>query len=321
MRAARYAVPRSFPGGFDMPSVRSRHVAAVCESFERRTLLSTDGVGADGVLHTSVVRVTQVYVNGPALAGGSAAFRAAAGVDPAFGYAVPGGATQTTPASWVGGIDAVSVRFDTDVRNFLSRGMLEVRGSGGDLPVSGFAYDDAARTGTWTLETPVTADKLRLVSNGGGTWVGDNWLDGNWQNPSEAFPGVGGDTYPSGDGEAGGVFDFRINVLQGDVSGDGAVNATDPAEVKRRLTRRPGDGVFDPLRCYRAHCDVNADGVINATDLAQVKARLTSRINTRPTPESAAVPVPAPSPAPSEPAGVVGRVTEDVLAARAGIFA
>ena len=78
-----------------------------------------------------------------------------------------------------------------------------------------------------------------------------------------------------------------MNVLHGDVSGDGQVNATDVAEIKRRLTRRPNDGVTDPLRMYTIFSDVNGDGVINANDLAQVKGRLTQRINTLPNPATA----------------------------------
>jgi hypothetical protein len=228
------------------------------------------------------VQVSQVFVNGPTLTNGAAAFKAAAGVDAAFGYAVPGGVVQTTPLSWVGGINSVSVRFTQDVAAALGQGDLVINGSAGAIPTTGFTYDAATRTGTWTFAA-VTRDKLRFLLDDAGI----AGLDGEWTNPTEAFPGVGGDSYPSGDGTSGGDFNFRLNVLNGDVSGDGQVNATDVAEIKRRLTRRPNDGVTDPLRMYTIFSDITGDGVINANDLAQVKARLTQRINTLPNPATA----------------------------------
>ena len=106
-------------------------------------------------------------------------------------------------------------------------------------------------------------------------------LDGEWANPTEAFPGTGGDAYPSGDGTAGGDFNFRVNVLHGDATGDGNVNALDVAFVKARLTRRPGEAN------YSIFADNNGDGVINALDLAAVKGRLTQRIDNAPVPATA----------------------------------
>ena len=135
----------------------------------------------------------------------------------------------------------------------------------------------------------VTLDKLRLVLddfNGG--------LDGEWRNPSSDAPI--GDMFPSGNGEFGGDFDFRINVLRADTwtarasSGgpeDGVVNALDVANAKKRLTRRPGDGVTG-ASAYSIFADVNADGVINALDVAAVKSRLTTRLT--PLPDPAAPP-------------------------------
>ena len=109
-------------------------------------------------------------------------------------------------------------------------------------------------------------------------------LDGEWVNPSTATPA--GDTYPSGDGTAGGDFNFRINVLRGDTNGDQQVNALDVADVKKRLLRRPGDGVTGS-NAYSIFADLNTDGVINALDVASVKGRLNTRISTLPEPASA----------------------------------
>ena len=123
----------------------------------------------------------------------------------------------------------------------------------------------------------MTLDKLRLVLSAAGV----TGLDGEWVNPSTTTPA--GDSFPSGDGTAGGDFNFRINVLRGDSNGDSVVNALDVADVKKRLTRRPGDGVTGS-NAYSIFADLNADGVINAVDIAAVKGRIGTRINTLPDP-------------------------------------
>ena len=114
---------------------------------------------------------------------------------------------------------------------------------------------------------------MRLVLNG----TGVTGLDGDWVNPSTTTPA--GDTFPSGDGAAGGDFNFRINVLRGDANGDSVVNALDVADIKKRLSRRPNDGVTG-ANAYSIFADLNADGVINALDVAAVKSRIGTRINT-----------------------------------------
>ena len=101
-------------------------------------------------------------------------------------------------------------------------------------------------------------------------------LDGDWSNPSTATPH--GDTYPSGDYAAGGDFVFQSCVLSADSNGDQVVNALDVADVKKRLLRRPGDGVTRS-NAYSIFADVNADGVINSLDISAVKARLGQAVN------------------------------------------
>jgi hypothetical protein len=96
-------------------------------------------------------------------------------------------------------------------------------------------------------------------------------LDGEWQNANAA------ESYPSGNGTEGGDFDFRINVLGGDATQDGQVNALDLAFIKQRLNRtstNPGQG----NAAYSPFADVTADGSINALDLAAVKQRLNRRL-------------------------------------------
>jgi len=54
-----------------------------------------------------------------------------------------------------------------------------------------------------------------------------------------------------------------VNMLIGDVNGNGIVNATDIAQTKAQ--------VGQPVTSTNFRTDVNANGIINATDVAIVK--------------------------------------------------
>jgi hypothetical protein len=221
----------------------------------------------------SAVRVTRVFVNGPGMTGGTpgagqTAFRTAAGADPVFGYPVPDGSGQLRSLPWTAGVAQVSLRFDRDVAGQIDQGDLSVRGvTVANYTFAGFAYDPATRTATWTLAATVTQDKLRLVLDPARL----PGLDGEWLN--------GGDSFPAGDGVIGGSFNFRVNVLRGDATGDGAVNALDLGDVRKRLFRRAGDGVTG-ANAYSVFADVNMDGVLNSLDLGGVKVQLNHRLPT-----------------------------------------
>ena len=65
-----------------------------------------------------------------------------------------------------------------------------------------------------------------------------NALDGEWTNPvcwDPPDPPTGGDTYPSGDGNPGGDFQFDINVLPSDSNQDGEVDFHDVLGFRPRL--------------------------------------------------------------------------------------
>ena len=106
---------------------------------------------------------------------------------------------------------------------------------------------------------------LDLDGDAGGVIAAGSRLDGEWADGTRAFP--------SGDGTAGGDFNFRINVLAADATQDGRVNALDLAFIKQRLNRtatNPGLG----NAAYTPFADVTVDGAINALDLAAVRQRL-----------------------------------------------
>jgi len=190
-----------------------------------------------------------------------------------YGYAIPAGSHQLDPLPWLG-LDRVSLSFSRDV--VVARDDLSVRGtSGGDDPIAAFGYDRSTKTATWLLGRPVQSDKVLLTLDAGPAGVtarnSTTTLDGEWSNGQDAFP--------SGDGAAGGDFRFRINVLGGDVTRNGRVDATDLLQVRQRQ-----DVLSDPHRRsrtdYAVFHDVNGDGRINATDLALVRRQFGSTLPT-----------------------------------------
>ena len=149
------------------------------------------------------------------------------------GYAIPDGPNQLLPLPG-SNLNEVIIEFSENVN--VTEGDLALTGV--NVPsygFSAFSYDAVAHRATWTLSQNLVRDKL-LVDLDGSTAnavvdVAGNRLDGDWVNPTWSPPSApsGGDAWPSGDGTAGGDFQFRINVLPGDVNQDGTVNVADLA--------------------------------------------------------------------------------------------
>ena len=232
--------------------------------------------------------VTQVFVSGSAWTPAYKSYLQAQGLgDATFGYTVPGGAAQLGVLPW-GNINQVSIRFDQDVlvldQDLAVRG---VRASA--YGVSGFDYDDATHTATWTLAQPVVADKIVLDLNGGADGIVSPTpvaLDGDWSN--------GSDSFPSGDGTPGGSLHFRLNLLGGDVSRDGKVTYFDWLELRRRLTRTAASpGPVGGATSYGPFYDPSGDGAIGTPDLLMVRRNLLRGL---PVTEPAGVVMPPPPP-------------------------
>jgi hypothetical protein len=219
---------------------------------------------------TPAPRVAQVFVGSAAW---GAAFRqrlADLGLGSArFGYSVPAGAGQLATLPW-DDLDQVVVRFDADVS--VQSSDLSIRGV--NVPaytIRSFAYDPETHAATWTLERPLQRDKVLLDLDGdpGGTGApagavagAGGVLDGEWANGAGAFP--------SGDGQSGGDFEFRLNVLPGDADRGGRVNAVDLYQVRQRLyssLTRPGAAAYP----YSVFHDLNGDGRIDSRDLLVVR--------------------------------------------------
>ena len=221
---------------------------------------------------TSAPTVTAVYVRGSTWPSGYLSFLAAntPGSSLTYGYAVPVGSgdMQLETLPWRN-LNQISVAFSEDVS--VSQAQFTIVGSVGSYSVSGFSYNAADHVATWSLSATIGPDKLYVALPGSGATavkdVAGNILDGEWNNPS-SYSQVGStDTFPSGNGTAGGDFAFRFDVLPGDSTGGslGKVNVADVAQTKSRSTLAVTGS------SYRS--DLDGNNLINVADVAYVKSK------------------------------------------------
>jgi hypothetical protein len=216
-------------------------------------------------------KVDVVYVDGSTWAQEFRQALSDAGVGGSgFGYIIPGGSGQLAPVPFAP-VDRVSVRFTEDVD--VDPAALRVVGDDGRSylgPNPAFTYNTTYFIATWALSRPITADRVHFTLNSGGTGGVSDFsgaaLDGEWTDGSRR--------YPSGDGTPGGSFDFRFNVLQGDVNRNGIVDVRDYLEARRRRE----DPQFPNLARYSVFADVDGNGRINVWDLLIVRRMLGRRL-------------------------------------------
>ena len=171
------------------------------------------------------------------------------------GYSVPVGSSAQTKALPWNNLDQIKIEFSEDV---------DVQAA--DLSLSGknttsyafadFFYDPQLRLATWTLTAPLTKDRLMIDLDANGIDpvhdLEGNILDGEWTNNVS--------TYASGNGTAGGDFEFLLNSLPGDVNGTGQVTNLD------YVLTRSQEGKSTTSTGYNPKYDVNGSGLIDATD-------------------------------------------------------
>jgi len=214
------------------------------------------------VMSTIPPTVTNVLVSSTKWTTTFLSYLASLGSRNVGGYSIPvGSGSQLLTLPW-GNINQIKVVFSENVTIDQSDLLL----TGVNVPSytvsSGtFTYDPSTFTATWTLPQPIGPDKLMLALNADGSdpiedAAGDR-LDGEWTNPTSPAD-TGGSTYPSGDGVAGGNFDFRFNVLPGDATQDGTVNVADMNKV---LTNVNSTGMS------WSQGDVTGDGAVDVSDL------------------------------------------------------
>ncbi|MBI2826009.1 MAG: hypothetical protein HYX69_15095 [Planctomycetia bacterium] len=178
------------------------------------------------------------------------------GLGTADSYAIPPGASQLTSLPW-NGLNQVVIRFNEAV----DIGVDDLAVNGTSVAVYGFVdfnYDADAFQATWTLSSRVGHDTLTLRLNGAlATGIRDltgNVLDGEWIEASD---------YPSGDGTAGGDFDFRFHVLPGDFNQDNIVDVSDIQQVAVNYLQGSAATLF---------VDGNGDGIVDVSEIQLVAA-------------------------------------------------
>ncbi|MCH8922652.1 MAG: lamin tail domain-containing protein, partial [Planctomycetes bacterium] len=148
------------------------------------------------------------------------------------GFSIPAGEDQLLTIAWTG-IDRISIRFSEHV--VVTSDDLRIAGVNMiEYSVIDFQYDGPTETvttstATWTLDRPVRADNLRIELSADVRDNSDFPVDGNWSDATSAFP--------SGNGviDSGDVFQFRINVSPGDVTGDERVDRADLIDLIHHL--------------------------------------------------------------------------------------
>jgi hypothetical protein len=170
------------------------------------------------------------------------------------GYSIPTGSTaQSATLTW-DNLDKIIVTFSEDVH--VDSADLSLSGVNTTAyEFSDFHYDPQTRVATWTLSAPLDRDRLRLdLDTTGLDPVGDleeNILDGEWTNNVSTV---------SGDGTAGGDFEFNFNVMPADVNNTGNITNYDYIYIRQL------DGKSTTDTGYIAKRDIDGSGLINSTD-------------------------------------------------------
>ena len=187
-------------------------------------------------------------------------------VDPGvgLGYVIPDGASQLDPLPWVN-VNQIRITFNEHVivqrEDFMLVGVNVPAYSllpGSGIPdTTGFHYDQATLTATWTLDTDIGVDKLLVLVSDAITDAFGNSLDGEWMN--------GVTSGSSGDDTSGGDFEYRFDILHGDVNQTATVFSDDVILVRDSQFIFPGNPLFDPL------VDIDGSGTIFSDDVIGVR--------------------------------------------------
>ncbi len=166
------------------------------------------------------------------------------------------GPNQLRNLPWIN-IDRIYLKFSEDVSASLTPNKLALVGSNlsNYMPGVSIAWQaDGPNVATLRFATPIKNDRLILSIADTLTDASGNPLDGEWNN---------GSSTSSGNGTAGGVFNFRINVLPGDVNNSDGVNTTDLLDdygKRNTVVSSIADAYFD----------ANGNGGVNTTDLLDI---------------------------------------------------
>ncbi len=182
----------------------------------------------------------------------------------ANGYEIPdGSASQEATLSW-NNINQIHITFSEDVH--VQAEDLSISGTNTtNYSILDFSYFPETATATWTLDSPLVADRLMLDLDADGTDpitdLDGNILDGEWVNSVSAYGA-------SGNGVAGGDFEFLFNVLPGDTLNSNILDYNNMVTIYMLV----GEDTQDAS--YQASSDVDGDGLVENSDWQEVFANL-----------------------------------------------
>lgn len=174
-------------------SLRNHSIGNRLESLEERLALSA-----------APVAVVEVAVASSQWNGNFEQYLEDSGLGDGGYYTMPTGNQQSVTIPWVG-MDRIRLRFSEDVH--IDATDLSVSGViNSSYEYTDFIYDPLSDTAEWVLASPIGNDQIILdLDAGGADPVRDldgDALDGEWTDSVS--------TGPSGDGVAGGDFEFSI---------------------------------------------------------------------------------------------------------------
>jgi hypothetical protein len=222
------------------------------EALENRYMLSHPAVAAVNVAGTAWTSNFISHLQSAGLGSG--------------GYAIPvGSSAQLQTLPWTN-INQIRIRFSENV--VIASSDLSVSGVNQTAyTFSNFSYDSGTFTATWTLTNPIAKDKLMIDLDADGmapvkSVATGEVLDGAWTNCQS--------TYNSGNGQGGTDFQFRFNVLPGDVNGNTSTNTIDMSMVISQVGKNAGDAG------YNIRYDVDGSGGITSADTSAVQSKIVS---------------------------------------------
>jgi hypothetical protein len=132
----------------------------------------------------------------------------------------------------VGAADTISITFTEDVNLIASDLRLVGLRTANRPTLADFSYDLSTMTATWRFTGWALGDQYVIRLRDAVTDVEGNPLDGEWTNPmSLSTTNALVSEFPSGDGEAGGDFNFIATLLAGDANLDLVVDNADAAII------------------------------------------------------------------------------------------
>jgi hypothetical protein len=199
--------------------------------------------------------VAQVTISGPNSVDGNRA-------TPDGSYDVPDGSGEQLRTVPVGGANELSIKFNKAVT--MVSGDLDLTTlTGSPVPsVGSFTAPSSLNdfTATWTFSTALPAAQYLISLSDAVVDSFGQALDGEWVNPfSVSTADAAISEFPSGDGYAGGDFNFVFTILPGDANRDNFVGGADWIIYQSS---------FGGLNLGFDGADYNGDGVTNSTDHA-----------------------------------------------------